>query len=180
MARRDRVMVTAAGVLPDFDGLGIIVDKLNGLLGRESTFYYIEYHHILGHNIVFALLCASIMAMFSVAHKKAVFLLSLFAVHLHILCDVAGSKGPDGYQWPIYYLNPFDPSYELTWSGQWMLHSPINSAIGVATFALAFWVALRNAVTPFELFSLKMDRAAVAMGEKYGWIKSKAKKNRND
>ena len=51
---RDRTLVTLAGVLPDADGLGIVVDVAGSLIfGKESTFsYYQTYHHSLLHGFM--------------------------------------------------------------------------------------------------------------------------------
>lgn len=48
---RDRQLVTWAGVLPDADGLGAVVDVVAALSsGKECTFhYYQQYHHLLLH-----------------------------------------------------------------------------------------------------------------------------------
>src|SRR5438445_1719242 len=54
--RRDRALVTLAGVIPDVDGLGIIAE----LLTRNTTHpldWFSRYHHSL-HNLGFALFVA--------------------------------------------------------------------------------------------------------------------------
>jgi hypothetical protein len=48
--RRSRFLITAAGLLPDIDGIGYPIDKLAGYL-QYSTTLYEDYHHYLGHNI---------------------------------------------------------------------------------------------------------------------------------
>ena len=61
---RDRRLVTLAGVAPDLDGLGIIIDIANGSFARGQVYYYPEYHHWLGHGLPAALLCSAILAAF--------------------------------------------------------------------------------------------------------------------
>ena len=45
---RDRRLVTLAGILPDLDGLGMVVDVAKSLIsGQETTFhYYQKFHHL--------------------------------------------------------------------------------------------------------------------------------------
>src|SRR5260370_38133837 len=49
--------------------------------------------------------------------------LALVAFHLHLLEDLVGSRGPDGFNWPIPYLFPFSTRCIWTWGGQWKLHA---------------------------------------------------------
>ena len=52
LEKRDRAIVTIAGIAPDFDGAGIVVE----LATRNSDtplLWWSEYHHILGHNFTF-------------------------------------------------------------------------------------------------------------------------------
>jgi hypothetical protein len=144
--RRDRILVTVAGIAPDLDGLTI-------LGGLEA---YASYHHLLFHGFPGALLTAACCALLA-RQKWQVTLLALFAFHLHLLCDLAGS-GPG---WPIYYFWPVN-RHEWFWDGQWDLASWQNSTIGlVATLAcLACALVFRRTVV--ELFSLKGDAAVTA------------------
>jgi hypothetical protein len=48
--RRERALVTIAGVVPDFDGAGIIFDIFSHGTGRQASLWD-SYHHVLGHNI---------------------------------------------------------------------------------------------------------------------------------
>lgn len=146
LQRRDRLLVTAAGVLPDLDGLT--------LLGGQDL--YGQWHHVLTHGIVSAVLISAALSVF--AHQRAkVFALGLFAFHLHLLCDLAGS-GPG---WPLYYLWPFSRA-EQYWSGQWDLASWQNAVIGLATTLVCLWCAMPLGRTVFELFSVKGDAVVVA------------------
>lgn len=144
-ARRDRVLVTLAGVAPDLDGLTI-------LFGEEA---YGRWHHVVTHGALSAVSLCAALAAFGVQRGR-VLGLGLFAFHLHLLCDLAGS-GPG---WPIFYLWPFS-SQELMWSGQWDLASWQNAVIGLsatlACLAMAKWLNR----TIVELFSLRGDAAVV-------------------
>ena len=116
---RERGAIAIAGVAPDLDGLGLLVDKVNGWRGSESI-YYETWHHVLAHSVGGALLFAGVAAAFARAGKRLqVALLTFLSTHLHLLFDLLGSKGSDGSQWPIPYLAPFSQAWQLEWSGQW-------------------------------------------------------------
>jgi len=158
LSRRDRALVTAAGVIPDLDGLGFGVE----LLTRDSEhplLWFSQYHHLF-HNILFALLVAG--AVFAAARRRwTASLLALAAVHLHYLCDLVGARGPDGAQWPLPYLWPFDREQSLVWSGQWPLNGWPNFALTGAALALVFFLAWRRGYSPVGLFSERADAAFV-------------------
>ncbi len=156
--RRDRIIVTVAAVVPDVDGLGIVPE----ILTRHSTHplnWFSEYHHLLAHNLWAALLTT--VAAAALARKKAATaLLACASFHLHLLGDLLGSRGPDGYQWPIQYLYPVS-SKEWTWSGQWSLASWQNVVITIALLVFAWYVARVKRITPVEMFSTCADAAVV-------------------
>src|SRR5262249_898229 len=89
---RDSSLVTWAGVAPDLDGLGAIVDAGNRLLGRQ-TFLYGTYHHVLLHGLFGALLIPALLCVWA-RNRARVFALGFLAAHLHLLCDLVGSRGP--------------------------------------------------------------------------------------
>lgn len=167
--RRSRVATTLAGVLPDVDGLGYVIDRVNLQFDIYSN-YYVEYHHVIGHNVFAGLLIAGVMAYFC-QRKLTVFFLSLLTFHLHLLADLAGSMGGDGYQWPIYYLYPLLPDFTLTWSGQWELSSWKNSAIGISFFVIALIIARYKHITFFEFFSSKVEKKVVEVARQRGFFK---------
>ena len=144
--RRDRILVTVAGVAPDLDGLSL-------LAGVEA---YGRYHHVLTHGFV-AAISTSIVCAAAARQRALTAVLALLAFHLHLLCDLAGS-GPG---WPLSYYWPF-ANTEWFWHGQWNLASWQNSVIGVlvsvACLAVAFW----KRRTFVEVFSLRADAALVA------------------
>ncbi|WNG26479.1 hypothetical protein F0U62_22485 [Cystobacter fuscus] len=139
--RRDRILVTLAGLSPDLDGLS--------LLGGVDM--YGRYHHVLSHGYVGALAVAAVCTALA-RRRGAVALLSLAAFHLHLLCDLVGS-GPG---WPLHYFWPTSMR-EWFWEGQWDLASWQNSLIGMAATAACLACALRWRRTIVEVFSVRWD-----------------------
>src|SRR5262245_52621313 len=105
LSKRDRAWVTWASVIPDLDGLGIIAEVLTRDSSHPLT-WWSDYHHVLGHNLGFALTVATTAAICA-RQKLTTTLLVFLSFHLHLLADLAGARGPDGDQWPIPYLLPF-------------------------------------------------------------------------
>jgi inner membrane protein len=139
--RRDRILVTCAGLAPDLDGLTL-------LAGEEL---YAKYHHVLFHGYVGALLTVAVCT--ALARQRGwVALLSLAAFHLHLLSDLAGS-GPG---WPIHYYWPTSMR-EWYWQGQWELASWQNSLIGLAATLACLACSLRWRRTFVELLSTRWD-----------------------
>lgn len=166
--RRERVAVTVAGIIPDIDSLGIIAEKLT-LDSDRPLLWWTEYHHVLGHNIGFALLVTA-AAFALAARRRLVAGLAFLSFHLHLLGDIVGARGPDGDQWPIPYLLPFSRVWKVTWSGQWYLNAWPNIVITLAMLALVFYLAWKRGYSPLEMFSAKADRAFVkALRDRFGW-----------
>lgn len=151
---RDRALVTLASVAPDVDGLGIIPE----LLTRNSDhplLWFSRYHHSL-HTLAFAV--AVTAASVVLGHQRwKTGLLSFVSFHLHLIEDIAGSRGPDGDQWPIPYLKPFSSALGLTWHGQWALNAWPNLAITVALLFTTLWLAWRRGFSPLEMISARAD-----------------------
>lgn len=159
--RRERTLITVSGIAPDLDGAGVILDKITG-----TTNYYFEYHHVLGHNIFVALLLSVVVFVFSVQQRLLAGICTFGVVHLHILCDLVGSKGPDGFDWPIYYLYPVSGTFKLNWSGQWELNAWQNIAVAaIAILACVFYAHTRR-ITVFEIVGQKFNAAAIGMYQK--------------
>jgi inner membrane protein len=70
--------------------------------------------------------------------------LVMLCFHLHLLCDILGSKGPDGYQWPIPYLKPFSDVWQLSWAGQWQLNAWQNIAITSVAILFILYQAFKR------------------------------------
>ena len=160
-SRRDRILVTLAGVAPDLDGFGMVVDVCTRHTD-SPTHYFSDYHHVLGHNLGFGLLCLG--AAFALAKRKfATLALVAVSFMVHIFADVVGGRGPEGYQWPMSFLQPFSDSCVLVWDGQWQLNAWPNFAITVALISLAFYLAWRRGFSPVSIVSMRADAAFVAV-----------------
>jgi len=156
--QKDRALVTLACVIPDIDGLGIIPE----ILTRNSThplLWFTLYHHSL-HNLAFALVVSAV-AFVTATRKWATALLALVSFHLHLFEDILGSRGPDGYQWPIPYLQPFSSSLQFAWRGQWGLNAWPNVALTIALLFFTLWLAWRRGFSPLEMASAKADASLV-------------------
>lgn len=160
--RRERVLVALSGLAPDIDGLGIVVDKITG-----TTNYYIEHHHYLGHSILAPFVFASIAAFFAKTQKLMVWWLVVVMVNIHVLFDVMGSRGPDGYQWPVYYLYPFNTEFQLTWAYQWELSAWQNNLIMLGLLSACGYYAVKKQFSFLEIFSQRLDQEAFSMYRKY-------------
>jgi inner membrane protein len=159
---RERGAIALAGVAPDLDGLGLVVDKVNQWMGRESI-YYEEWHHVLAHNLGGALFFAALVAGLARRGRRlTVSLLAFLSVHLHLLFDLMGSKGSDGSQWPIPYLAPFSQAWQLTWSGQWQFNSWQNTTILAVVLLLVVRGAWKYRRSPVGLISQRADDEFVA------------------
>lgn len=156
--RRDRAIVTLVAIAPDVDGLGIIPEVLTRNSSHQLL-WFSEYHHSL-HTLPFAVvvsLCALILA--TARWKTA--LLAFLSFHIHLAEDLVGSRGPDGYPWPIPYLKPFSSAVQLIWHGQWSLNGWQNYAITLALIVITLWIAKRKSVSPVEIFSPSADKKVV-------------------
>lgn len=165
-SRRERLLITLGGIIPDLDGLGAIPDHLTKWFSDSPTRYFHEYHHLLGHNVLFAgLVTAAAFALVdrgkSVGCRALVAGLVCLTFHLHLLCDVAGSKGPDGSQWPIPYFEPFSDAVQWTWAGQWELNAWPNLVLTGALILLAGVFAVRRGYSFLEIFSRRLDAVVV-------------------
>jgi len=157
--RRERIAVTVASIAPDIDGLGAIPE----LLTRTSAhplLWFSEYHHAL-HALWFAIV-VSVLAAAVASRKWKTAGLAFLAFHLHLLCDLVGSRGPEGYTWPIPYLLPFSDRWQWNWPGQWPLNSWENFAITVVLLLLTLVIVQKCGRSPVEIFSTRADRVVVA------------------
>jgi inner membrane protein len=184
LTRREKVLVVAAAVAPDVDGLGIVPE----LLTRNTShplLWFSQYHHSL-HTLAFALVCtlaaylivgplaAGSISDFTFGpvirkpqpsvcrspfHPWLTAFLVFVSFHLHLLCDLVGARGPDGDQWPIPYLKPFSNAVQLTWHGQWALNAWQNFVITGLLLLATFWIAWKYGSSPVELVSEPANRA---------------------
>ena len=157
----DKGRVCAAGVLCDLDGLGVIPDILNDLLKRDETNYYGAFHHVLLHGVLGTVLIAAALTM-GAKRKWRVFWAALVTAHLHLLCDLLGSRGADpGDIWPIYYFGPFTRHPQIYWHGQWRLDGWQNITLTLGLVFYALFRAWRDDRSPLSLFSARAHRAVV-------------------
>jgi inner membrane protein len=175
---RDRRLVTLAGVAPDLDGLGIVLDFAHGAYTSGKYYYYPVYHHQLTHGLPAALACSLLMS--ALARRRwRVFGLSFLTFHLHLLCDLVGSRGPDKYDiWPIYYYAPLTqypqwswlrrwPLQTWSWSHQWRLDGWQNTVI---TLALLFWalsIVIKKGDSFLGVINHRCDRVFVSVLQKW-------------
>ena len=160
LERKERAIVALACVAPDLDGLGIIPE----LLTRNSThplLWFTLYHHAL-HTLAFALVVAAVPFALATQRWKTAGL-AFLTFHIHLFEDLLGSRGPDGYQWPIPYLLPFSSKLQLTFHGQWGLNAWPNVAITVVLVGMTLWLAWRRGFSPIEMISSEADAAFIAV-----------------
>jgi inner membrane protein len=176
LARREKAAVVCAGLAPDLDGLGILPELLTRN-SRHPLLWFSEYHHSL-HTLVFALvvtaaawLCSSLPGFTlgpripkpsAPARPWITAALAFGSFHLHLVCDLIGSRGPDGYSWPIPYLAPFSSRLQLTWHGQWLLNGWQNLVITIAFLLITICFAVKYETSPLELVSAQANRSVVA------------------
>lgn len=159
VSRRERLLVTLAGILPDIDGAGLLFDLLSSGSGQKLQLWS-KYHHVLGHNIGFGLFM-TLIAWLLATRRWLSGGLVLLSFHLHLLGDLVGSKGPDGDQWPIPYLQPFSEAWQWTWSGQWLLNAWPNFVVTVIVILLALYFAWKRGISPLEMVSQKANNVLV-------------------
>lgn len=149
--RRDRVLITYAGVVPD-------VDAVSRLWGIGA---YSEYHHVVAHGIIAAAVVT--VGCFAAAKQRwKTAWLALLTFHLHLFCDLVGS-GVQKEPWSITYLWPW--SWKDIWvSWGWDLSSPQNAIIWLLACAATVWIGVKQGRTFGETFmTAKADAAVVAV-----------------
>jgi inner membrane protein len=159
LGRRDRALVSWSVVVPDVDGLGIVVEVLT----RNSShplLWFSQFHHTL-HNLAFAIVVT--LLAFAVAEQKwKTAALCLLGFHIHLCEDLLGSRGPDGGQWPIPYLAPFSSVPALSWRGQWSLNAWPNFLVTLVLLGVTLYLARRRGFSPLEMVSERAERAFVS------------------
>ncbi|WLE95653.1 MAG: metal-dependent hydrolase [Candidatus Electrothrix communis] len=158
--RRERMLITVAGVAPDADGLVIVGDFLAGK-STEQLELWSTYHHVLGHNIGFATLVMATAFLLARKCRSVTAFLAGISFHLHLLGDLIGSRGPEGHQWPMPYLLPFSNAWQWIWQGQWVLNSWQNLLITASVVGASFYLAWKTGYSPLEMISAKADRGFI-------------------
>src|SRR4051812_50350 len=67
-------LVTLAGILPDADGLGLIVDMFTNMRGGWQSSLYAQYHHFLLHGAFGAVVIAGTLACFARDRRRVAML----------------------------------------------------------------------------------------------------------
>ncbi len=146
-SRRDRIFVTAASLLSDLDGLGLLV----------SIEFYGKYHHTFSHSIFFGLLLVIGYWFFALEKWKSA-LCILLSFHSHILGDLLGS----GIGWGIPYFWPLHKEkFEFSPPFQWELDSWQNLVITIAVLLIIMFIARVRKRTPIEIIHLETDKKVV-------------------
>ncbi len=162
---RDRALITWCSVVPDLDGLGLLIDWIGRTLGYQWSFYE-QYHRIALHGLPAAMLFALLAALLADDKIRAA-IWSFVSFHLHLFGDIAGSRGSSPVDlWPIHYLEPVSNAITFSWAGQWPLTSWQNTAFTIALMVYALALALRRGYSPVSLFSKRADRVFVATLQK--------------
>lgn len=157
---RDRGLIAFASISPDLDGIVVIGDLVQGR-SLDSCYFYATYHHVLCHNLLFAVVAALVLG--SLARRKLpAGSACLLAIHIHYLADLVGSAGPDGSIWEIHYLYPFTDGGMLSVTWQWALNAWPNIALTVGLITVALYKAWKHGISPIGIFSVSGDQAFVA------------------
>jgi hypothetical protein len=159
--RRDRAIVCLAGLAPDLDGVGILIDLFNQLAGLPETRFYQDWHRLYGHGITAAVAFTLLAASF--AHDRGRVAIAAFLnIHLHFLCDILGSRGstPEDL-WGLYYLGPWDVTQEIVWQGQWQLVGWQNTLISIVLMGILLERACRQGYSPLGLVSQRADQVFI-------------------
>jgi len=166
---RDCKLVTLAGVLPDADGLGVVADVVGSWFsGKECTFYYYQqYHHLLLHGWPGAVAVSVLLTVFG-RQRWRVLVLCLLTFHLHLLCDLIGSRGPEiGDFWPICYSEPLFRHPIWFWKHQWKLDGWQNQGIFIALLMASLWLAVKRGYSFVEVISRRLDSVFVGVLQKW-------------
>ena len=164
---RERALITLAGVAPDLDGLTIVAEWASRYTSSPVT-WWSDYHHVFCHNIGFGLVLIALGGVLSKRRISTAFWVCI-AFHLHLLCDVLGSRGPAGEIWEVPYGLPFSRAGTIAWSGQW----PLNGWPNFVVTALCVWrtmmLARKRGYSPLEMISTRADAAFVgALRQRFG------------
>ena len=122
---------------------------------------------MLGHGWPAALVICGLLACFATKRFR-VFGFALLTFHLHLFCDLLGSRGPSpGDLWPICYGEPLFRHPIWLWKNQWRLDGWQNLVAFVVIFLGALWQSVRLGNSFIEVFSRKADVAFVRVLRKW-------------
>lgn len=151
----DALFMLVASVIPDADALGVVADLYSG----GEAVWFSEFHHKFAHNIFFCLIMLPFVWFLAKKSKKIV-LWFLLVFHFHLFCDIIGAMGPDGHQWPVYYLYPYSMD-GITWSGQWEINAWPNMVFTVFLIFVFLWQIAKTGFSPLGFVSHEADNVLV-------------------
>src|SRR5260221_6234784 len=102
---RDKTLVALAGIAPDLDGLGIVVDFAARQLGLPETNYYQAYHRVYGHGLPAALVISAAAAAMAAPRAPGA-PWGVIAVHPRfICCNLRAPRGSPPATTALSYLS---------------------------------------------------------------------------
>ena len=135
--------------------------------GQDTFYYYQNYHHYLTHGWPAAIAFTAILTCFARRHLRTA-ILCLLVFHLHLLCDLVGSRGPTPADiWPIYYGEPLFHRPVFLWHGQWSLDGWQNQILFAVLLLTELWLATRRGYSFVEIFNRKLDKIFVEVLKKW-------------
>jgi hypothetical protein len=122
---------------------------------------------MLSHGLPAAVLFSILLAV-PARRRWRVFWLTFLTFHLHLLCDLAGSRGPDkGDIWPIFYFAPLSQHPMWMWKYQWPLAGWQNWVITMVLFVWALLLAVKMGDSFIGVFNHRFDRVFVGVLRKW-------------
>jgi hypothetical protein len=160
-ASRDRTLVGLCGVAPDLDGLGLLMDGANKVLGRPGTWYFGQYHHVLLHGLP-AAISSRLPSRCSRGTdcEPSLSACSWFTFTTCAIWSDHAGPAPDDI-WPISYLAPFSDRWTFQWSGQWPLNAWPNVLFTAGLMGYALYRAIRSGYSPVDVISRTADTVFV-------------------
>ncbi len=146
LEKKDRILCTIAGIVPDLDGLTI-------LLGPSS---YWGLHHTFGHSLFSLPVIAVGIGIFG-QNKLLTMLFCFLAAFAHVVIDIFGSK-PVHVLWPIY------PDWAPIDSANPFVIFPVEFITPFVMIAWSIAVYKRRGISILEIFGSQIERRL------YGWL----------
>jgi len=148
LTARERLLCMIAAEIADLDGIGII----------SSIEAYLDYHHVLGHNVFVGILIVVVLSMISRRLLMVPILTLSFASHL--VLDSFGS----GEGWGLSLFYPLsDRSYVNPYA--WSFQGWENS---LAMFCVLFptvVIGVKHRRTPFEAICPRLEAKIYGVGK---------------
>jgi len=142
---RERAACMAISLFPDVDGIGLVI----------SQRAYLQWHHVLGHNLLVGLIASALLALLTRSDLRiGVLYLALF--HFHLGMDLVGS----GTGWGIEYLWPFS-SHSFQSSIAWEFRSWQNYVVFFFLAGATIWIAAGRRRTPLEFLAPRLNASLI-------------------